>query len=378
MADGKQINWTAILLALLAGGILSFIVYVFYPASSPGPDDQMGAGTGGPEPEPAPVPFEKPVSEVLVAGVSSNAIVGYAINAQTGLVIDPANPSRVIGGSNNPRSWVGVRSPFGIAVDSGGKIFVSNQGDAANPPSVTLFPASADGPNPGYDIHTGPASELVKPQGIALRRNPRSLLVSNWIDPPIPGQVSSVLEFSTQPVSGVPSGRLAGATTTIAAPMGVALDVSTRVYVADAASNRVLVFQPQPGSPWNGAPLRVIAGAQTLLDRPAHVAVDGQGNLYVTNLRGNKSRPGYITVYAPDADGNVAPTRTLGVPGGSIGNTTLRHPFGVAVHAAGTLFVTDDDELLVFAAGATGNDSPAQRIQHPKLNYATAVAVRDP
>jgi hypothetical protein len=108
------------------------------------------------------------------------------------------------------------------------------------------------------------------------------------------------------------------------------------------------------------------------------VAIDGLGNVYVSNLRSNKSKPGYVTIFPPNSNGNVAPVRVLGVPGASLGTTQLRQPIGVAVHARGTLFVTQDDELLVFASSASGNDAPLQRIQHPGLNYATAVSVRDP
>jgi hypothetical protein len=371
MAENKPVNRTAIVLALLGVMVVSILVYVF----SLGGDQSAGSGDSTPE---APPPFEKPASEVLVANVGSNAVVGYAIDGSTGLVADVTTPSRVIGGSLNPGSWVGIRSPFGVTVDSGGKIFVSNQGDAASPPSVTLFPADADGPTPNYDIHTGPAAQLSKPQGIVLRRNPRALLVSNWIDPPVAGQFSGVLEFSTQSGMNAPTGQIAGVATTISTPMGVALDASTNVYVVDAASDRVLIFQPQPGTRSNGAPIGVISGDQTMLDRPAHVAIDGLGNVYVSNLRSNKSKPGYVTIFPPNSNGNVAPVRVLGVPGASLGTTQLRQPIGVAVHARGTLFVTQDDELLVFASSASGNDAPLQRIQHPGLNYATAVSVRDP
>lgn len=375
MAEGKRVNWTAIILTLLGLIVASVLVYVF---SLGGEQPRAGATGDEPGQPPAAPAFEKPDSEVLVTSVTNNTVVGFAIDTSTGQLIDPATPSRVVGGALNPGAWVGVRAPFGIAVDSGGKFFVANQGDGASPPSVTLFKADADGATAAYDIHAGAATQLVKPQGVALRRNPRSLLVGNWVDPPVAGLASGVLEFSTQSGATAPTGNIAGSNTTIATPMGIAIDVSTKVYVVDSASDRILVFQPQPGTNSNGTPIAIIAGDQTLLDRPAHIAVDGQGNVFVSNQRGNKSKPGYITVYGPNPNGNVAPTRVIGVPGGSLGSTQLRRPFGVAVHALGTLFVTEDDELLVFAANAVNNDAPIQRSIYNGLDYVTAIAVRDP
>ena len=66
-----------------------------------------------------------------------------------------------------------------------------------------------------------------------------------------------------------------------------------------------------------------------------------------------------MTVYAPGANGDAVPQRTLS------GNlTTITFPYGVAVDAAGYLYVADseDNSILVFAPGATGNVAPVRTI----------------
>lgn len=68
-------------------------------------------------------------------------------------------------------------------------------------------------------------------------------------------------------------------------------------------------------------PLRAIVGPHTGLYQPSAVAFDAEGNLYVANT-GLSSSDGSVTVYPPDADGDVAPSRTL---------AGLDHPFGLAI-----------------------------------------------
>jgi hypothetical protein len=85
--------------------------------------------------------------------------------------------------------------------------------------------------------------------------------------------------------------------------------------------------------------------------------VDTTGNLYVAN---NVFSPS-VTVYAPGANGNVAPLRI--VNGASTG---LNSPFGVAVDAAGNLYVANNGGIppgiTVYGSGANGNATPIRTI----------------
>lgn len=75
------------------------------------------------------------------------------------------------------------------------------------------------------------------------------------------------------------------------------------IYVSTAGGS-VVVF-PLTAS-GNVAPSRKISGASTGLSLPIGLAVDKSGSLYVANRTGSK-----ITVYALGANGDVAPTRAL-------------------------------------------------------------------
>lgn len=72
----------------------------------------------------------------------------------------------------------------------------------------------------------------------------------------------------------------------------VAVDSSNNLYVANAASNSVTMYQ----APWasgNTAPTKILQGNSTGLSKPSALAVDDQGTLYVANPEDNT-----VTTYA--------------------------------------------------------------------------------
>jgi outer membrane protein assembly factor BamB len=71
----------------------------------------------------------------------------------------------------------------------------------------------------------------------------------------------------------------------------------------------------------NVAPIRTIAGPATGLDTPVEVTFDSSGKIYVVNRDGNS-----VTVYAANANGNVAPLHTIAGM-----NTLLHLPAGMAL-----------------------------------------------
>ena len=154
-------------------------------------------------------------------------------------------------------------------------------------------------------------------------------------------------------------------------PQAVAIDSSAtpnRIYVADQDNNRVLGWR-NADSFSNGAPAGLVIGQPDFISsgcsaasahslcQPAGVAVDGAGNLYVADA-GNNRVLEYTNPFA--ACGSTLPMRgRSGQPGlwpgrklhleacnidtGNGGSTAidLCDPTGVAVDAAGNLYVAD-------------------------------------
>ena len=89
-----------------------------------------------------------------------------------------------------------------------------------------------------------------------------------------------------------------------------------------------------------------------------------------------------MTVYSSDANGNATPTATI-----SGSNTGITAPTGIAVDAAGKIYVTNAGStagfvanpgtVVVFAAAATGNATPIATISGPDagLPFISSIAV---
>jgi Beta-propeller repeat len=116
------------------------------------------------------------------------------------------------------------------------------------------------------------------------------------------------------------------------------------------------------------APIKSIVGPATeISNNPEQIATDSAGNLYVAS-GATATGPGSIVVFNSSATGNVPPTSTLA---GS--NTTIGYAQGVAVDSAGNIYVASAAQIpqsiedgapsiLKFSAGSTGNVAPIQTI----------------
>jgi len=130
-------------------------------------------------------------------------------------------------------------------------------------------------------------------------------------------------------------------------PQGIAVDAAGDLYIAEFASNRVRKVSTTGtittvagsgstnGSLGDGGP-----ATSATLNGPLGVAVDAAGNLYIADSENRRVRKvssdGIITTVAGNGSTNTA----LG-DGGQATNATLVGPAGVAVDAAGNIYIAD-------------------------------------
>ncbi|HEX4563274.1 MAG TPA: hypothetical protein VH115_02365 [Solirubrobacteraceae bacterium] len=123
--------------------------------------------------------------------------------------------------------------------------------------------------------------------------------------------------------------------------------------MADYSANAIDVFAP--GANGDVAPVRRIVGESTGLGGPADAAVDSAGDVYASNFNSDT-----ITEYAPGASGNVAPIRTIG---GEL--TGLASNDDISVANNGTIYAGNFGAglpVVVFAPGASGDVAPVRTL----------------
>ena len=333
---------------------------------------------------------------VYVSDTTANTVLIY-----TPAPAPSATPQFSIGGSNT-----GLNGPRYLAFDSTKKLYVTNYNSGTQTGSVTIYQTFATGnvlPLNSLPLLTG-----AQPHGIALSPKDASYAVA----------ITSPNGFFTSAVDvvGLASNsvlfNIAGSNTGLSAPVGVAIDTNSNVYVANSGNASVTVYalpspttapsptatpaptptpsvSPSPTPTPTPAsdiltPSTTIAGGSTGLVTPMGAALDSKGNLYVTDVgNGSGSAPKILVFNAPFAAGlqNLAPSAT-------ITSSALIYPTDVKLDAAGNIYVIDagsgpntgsassTSKLLIFAPNPVGtvNENPTVSIVLPQ-GSATGVGI---
>ncbi len=298
---------------------------------------------------------------IYVTNRCTNTVTIYA-NGSEG----DAAPTAIIGGPNT-----GLYAPAGIAVDSGGKIYVAAYpfaGGGTQVGSVFIYPAlgSSTGLLNEAPIATisGSTTGLSQPEGIALDAsgkiyvtgyNTNTGFESVSVYPALSSSGTGLLDEA--PIATI-SGNMSGNMTDLSEPVGIALDSSQNIYVADNGATSVFVY-PALGSSTgtlNEAPIATISGNITGLDSPKNIALDSSQNIYVTDDGATSvfvypALGGSGWVAGPPATYSVAPTATI-----SGSNTGLRNPYGIAVDSSG-IYVADENAESVFLYSPLGSST---------------------
>jgi uncharacterized protein (TIGR03437 family) len=242
-----------------------------------------------------------------------------------------------------------------IALASDGRLFLADFENfrvrVVNGGNIATFAGNG---NAHYSGDGGPATNAVlnAPSGLARDKGGNLYIcdqLANRIRRIDPFGTIDVVAGSNRPGFGGDGGPATQASMSF--PVDVKFDPAGNLYIADSSNNRVRKVTPSgvistlAGTGATGFSGDGGAATAARLNDPSGLALDAAGNLYVSdlgNFRVRKITPaGIITTFAGNG------TSGSGGDGGQATNATLTGPVGLAFDSAGNLYIADAGATVV-------------------------------
>ncbi len=270
---------------------------------------------------------------------------------------------RGFGGDGGPATDAQLFFPYGVALDAAGNLYFT---DSVNNrirkvDSMGTISTIAGTGERGFGGDGGPAvqAQLASPYGVAVDGAGNLFIADSFNHRIRKVDSSGVISTIAGPGESGDGGPAGGAQ--LRSPSGVAVDDSDNLYIADTGNHRVrkvdsmgtistIAGTGERGFGGDGGP-----AVQAQLASPSGVAVDGAGNLFIADTRNQRIRK----VDSSGTISTVAGTGEFGFggDGGPATEAQLSNPAGMAVDGAGNLYIADLRDHRIRKVDSTGTIS---------------------
>lgn len=314
---------------------------------------------------------------------------GTVANSTYAGVSPPSSETPLPGYVEGVQTAARFSSPSGLALDASGNLLVADQANSlvrkVSPTGITSAMAGLAS-TPGIANGPGPSARLSAPNGLATDNSGNTYIVdstANTVRVISPAGIVSTLA-GTANVTGSADGT--GTAATFNNPNGVAVDGSGNLYVTDTGNSTIRRISPTgvvttlAGKVGNSGNTDG-KGSAALFSNPQGIAVSKSGVVYVADTNNSVIR-------AITPDGTVSTLAGKALQGGSVDGTgsaaRFNLPVGLAIDAAGNLFVTDygnNTVRMVTSAGVVSTAAGQPGVQavvtgvNGSLSMPTGIAV---
>lgn len=262
---------------------------------------------------------------------------------------------------------IGLSRPAGVAFDAAGNLYIAENGNnlIVEVSSVGMISTIAGTGEQGYAGDNGPATSAVldSPAGVAVDTTGNIYIADSHNN-----RIRKVTSGTITTIAGTGAAGFfgdGGAATSAALnlPTALAVDAAGNLYIADTNNHRIRKI--------SGTTITTVAGdgdqlylndgvaaTQTGLDSPSGIAVDAAGNLYIGDTRNQRVRKvtlssGLISTIAGNG------TKSFAGDGGMANAAGLARPRGVATVAEGSIYLVDSDNDRIRNINGAGAISTA-------------------